>query len=135
MIATRPARLRSVTLASGEGRGVVGFKAGKGCIEHFPAWHEDDIQSRRRLLSPEQLAGETFCPIPDNGGTELACGGNPESAPAAAVWRHEQDHEPAGQLQAVFIRALEFRTPSDPLVSRKALRHRALARVTARPRR
>jgi hypothetical protein len=72
-------------LASGEGGCVVGFKAGKGRIEHFPARHEDDIQSRRRLLSPEQLAGKTFGPIPYNGGTELACGGYSESTLAVAV--------------------------------------------------
>jgi hypothetical protein len=38
----------------------------------------------------------------------------------------KQSHEPAPQPQAVFIRPLKLRTPPDPLVSRKALRHRAL---------
>jgi len=84
-IATRSPRLWSRVLASSEGGCVVGFKAGKGRIEHFPARHEDDIQSRHRLLSPEQLAGKTFGAIPYNSGTELACGGYSESTMAVAV--------------------------------------------------
>ena len=84
-ITTRSPRLRSLTLTSGKGGRVIGFKAGKGRIEHFPARHEDDIQSRHRLLSPEQLAGKTFGAIPYNSGTELACGGYSESTMAVAV--------------------------------------------------
>ena len=125
-IAARSTGCRSLTVASGKCGGVVDLKAGEGRIEHFSARHEDHIESGWRLLFPEQLAGETLGPVPDNSGAELSCRRNTESTPIAAVWRHKQSHEPAPQPQAVFIRPLKLRTPPDPLVSRKALRHRAL---------
>ena len=133
-VAVRSTRCRSLTIASGKGCGVVDLKAGEGRIEHFSARHEDDIESGWRLLSPEQLAGKTFGPVPDNRGAELSCGRNTESTPIAVVRRHEQSHEPAPQPQAVFIRPLKLRAPPDPLVSRKALRHRALLVFIARQR-
>jgi hypothetical protein len=127
-IATRPARVRLVTVAPGEGGAVIGLKAGKGRIEHFSARHEDDIQTRRRFLLTEQLTGETLGPVPHNRGAEFSSGGHAKPAPVAAVWRHEQGHEPAGQPQAVLVCPLEFRSPPDAILPGKALRHRALAR-------
>ena len=134
MIAARSTGCRSLTVASGKGCSVVDLKAGEGRIEHFSARHEDHIESGWRLLFPEQLAGETLGPVPDNSGAELSCRRNTKSTPIAAVWRHKQSHEPAPQPQAVFIRPLKLRTPPDPLVSRKALRHRALLVFIARQR-
>jgi hypothetical protein len=119
--------VRLLTFTSGEGGGVIGFKAGERRIEHFSPRHEDDIKSRWRLLFSEQLAGETLGPVPHDGGAEFPCGGNTQPTPLAAVWRHEQGHEPARQPQAVFVRLLEFWSSSDPFLPGKALRHRALA--------
>jgi hypothetical protein len=119
--------VRLVSVTSGEGGAVIGFKAGEGRIEHFPARHDDDIQARRRFLLSEQLAGETLGPVPHDRGAEFPCGGNTQSTSFAAVWRYEQRHEPAGQPPAVLIRLLEFWSSSDAFVPGKALRHRALA--------
>ena len=125
-IAARSTGLRALPVATGEGGGVIGLKTGEGGIEHFSARHEDDVESGWRLLSPEQLAGKTFRPVSDNCGAELSGCRNTESTPVTAVGRHKQSHEPAPQPHAVFIRPLKLGTPPDPLVSRKALRHRAL---------
>ena len=119
--------MRLVTVTSGEGGVVIGLKAREGRIEHFSARHDDHIQARRRFLLSEQLAGETLGPVPHNRGAEFPGGGNAKSAPIAAVWRHEQGHEPAGQSQAVLVCPLEFRPPSDAILPGKALRHPALA--------
>jgi hypothetical protein len=108
--------VRLVTVTSGEGGAVIGLKAGEGRIEHFSARHDDDIQARRRFLLSEQLAGETLGPVPHNRGAEFPGGGNAKPALFAAVLRDEQSHEPTGQPQAVFIRPLEFRPSSDPLL-------------------
>jgi hypothetical protein len=118
-----------VTVTSGEGGVVIGLKGGEGRMEHFSARHEDDIQARRRFLLSEQLAGETLGAVPHNRGSEFPSGGNSKPAPVAAVRRHEQGHEPAGQTQAVLIRLLEFRSPSNPILPGKALRHHPGARL------
>jgi hypothetical protein len=112
---------------SGESGRVIGLKAHKRRIEHFPAGDENHIESRRRLLFSEQLTGKTLGPVPHNSGAEFSCGSNAEPAHRAPAWRHEESHEPAGQSQAVLVRLLELRTSSDPLVPGEALRHRALA--------
>lgn len=74
-----------LTVATGEGGGVIGLKTGEGRIEHFSARDEDDIDSGWRLLSPEQFAGKTFGPVSYNGGAELSGGRNSESTPIAAI--------------------------------------------------
>jgi hypothetical protein len=115
--------VRLVTVTSGEGVAVIGLKAGEGRIEHFSARHEDDIQARGRFLLSEQFASQTLGPVPHNRGAELPSGRNAKPAPVAAVWRHEQGHEPARQPQAMLIRLLEFRSPPDAVLPGKALRH------------
>ena len=39
---------------------VIGFEAGEGGIEHFPARHDDDVGAGGHLVTPEHLAGEAF---------------------------------------------------------------------------
>ena len=128
-IAARSARLRLSAFTSGEGCGVVGLKAGEGRIEHFPAGYQNQIQPRRRLVFPEQLAGEALGPVPHDSGAEFSCGGDTKPAPRAAVGRHEQGHEPARQSHAVFVRLLELGTTPDAFMPGKTLRHRALDRL------
>jgi hypothetical protein len=125
--------LRALTVATGEGDGVIGLKTGEGGIEHFPARHNDDVEPGRRFLSPKQLSGKTLGPVPHNGRAKLSSGRYAESTPIAAVWRDKQNHVPACQAKAAFIRPLEFRASANPFVSSEALRHPALNRVTARP--
>jgi hypothetical protein len=134
-IAARSTGLRALPIATGEGGGVIGLKAGEGGIEHFSARHEDDIEPGRRFLSPKQLPGKTLGPVSHNGGAKLSSGRYTESTPTAAVWRDKQRHEPACQAKAAFIRPLEFRAPANPFVPSEALRHGALNRVTVRPKR
>ena len=92
--ATRWPSVRSFTVSSGKGVGVVGLKAGERRIEHFPAGHNDHIESRWRLVSSEQLAGETLGSVPNDGGAEFPCSGNAKPTPRAVVGRNEQRHEP-----------------------------------------
>jgi hypothetical protein len=121
--------VRSFTVTSGKGFGVIGLKAGERHIEHFPARYDDHIESRWRFLSPEQLAGEPLGSVSNNGRPELPCGGNTKATPRAAVRRDEQGHEPPVQPNALLVGPFEFRASPDPLVPGKALRHRALRRL------
>jgi hypothetical protein len=85
--------VRSLTVSSGKGVGVVGLKAGEGRIEHFPAGHYDHVESRWRLVSSEQLAGETLGSVPNDGGSKFPCSGNAKPTPHTVVGHNEQRHE------------------------------------------
>jgi len=39
---------------------VVGFEAGEGSIEHFPARDDDNVEAGFHLVAPEHLAGEAL---------------------------------------------------------------------------
>ena len=54
-------------IAAIEGDVVIGFETGEGCIEHFPARHDDDIEAGRQLPAPEQLSCQAFRAITFNG--------------------------------------------------------------------
>ena len=121
--ATRPCGLWLFAVTTGESACVIGLKAGKGRIEHFPARHDDNVESRWRFQSSEQLAGETLGPVPHGRGAKLPGSRHAQSAPCASVRGDEQCHEPAAETLAVLISPFEFRTSSNPLVPGKALRH------------
>ena len=93
--ATRPCGLWLFAVTTGEGACVIGLKAGKGRIEHFPARHDDDVESRWRFQSSEQLTGETLRPVPHDRRAKLPGCRHPESTPCASVRGDEQCHEPA----------------------------------------
>jgi hypothetical protein len=121
--ATRPCGLWLFTVTTGEGACVIGLKAGKGRIEHFPARHDDDVESRWRFQSSEQLTGKTLGSVPHDSRTKLPGRCHTQPASGASVRGNEQCHEPAPQALSVLIRPFEFRTSSNPFVPGQALRH------------
>jgi len=60
-------------VASLKGVGVIGFKAGEGGIEHFPARHDDDVEAGLDLMTPEDLAGQPFDTISLNRSAQFPC--------------------------------------------------------------
>jgi hypothetical protein len=54
-------------LTTFKGGSVVGFEAGEGGIEHFPARHDNDIDAGGELLPPEHLATEAPGAVAVNG--------------------------------------------------------------------
>ena len=121
--ATRPGGLCLFAVTTGEGACVIGLKAGKGRIEHFPARHDDDVESRWRFQSSEQLTGKTLGSVPHDSRTKLPGRCHTQPASGASVRGNEQCHEPAPQALSVLIRPFEFRTSSNPFVPGQALRH------------
>jgi len=94
---TRPARALLPLL---DGLREVGLEGGKGSIEHFPARHDDEIQSwarlehRSDLMAPEQLARQPFRAISTNRGSQFAAGGDPESRMLQRGRNGDERHEP-----------------------------------------
>jgi hypothetical protein len=52
--------MRIFAVPSLESGVIVGFKAGEGSIEHFPARHDHDIKSGGHFVATEQLARQAL---------------------------------------------------------------------------
>jgi hypothetical protein len=114
------ARPWSGRAAAFEGSVIVGFKAGEGSIEHFPACHDDDVVSADDLVAPEYFTRQSLGPISFNGVTKLAGCGHAEPRRGTAGGEHEQRQEPAVDASSFVIDALEVGSAPDPLVGCQA---------------
>ena len=65
-------------MASVKGVCIVILEAGKGRIKQFAAWHDDDVQAGRDLMTPEDLPSEPLGAIPLDRRTKLAAGCDPQ---------------------------------------------------------
>jgi hypothetical protein len=97
-----------------EGGHVIGFKAGERCIEHFPARHDDDVETGRNLVAPKQLASEAFGAVSFHGRTEFPRCGHPQSRLSTSIGHHEQHHESAVNPDAGVVGSLELRAAPNP---------------------
>jgi hypothetical protein len=61
-------------MASVKGVCIVTLKAGKGRVKHFPTRYDDDVETGRDLMTPENLPGEPLRAISLDRGTELPAG-------------------------------------------------------------
>jgi hypothetical protein len=123
--ATRSERTLTALL---EGLGVVGFKDGEGSIEHFPARHNHNVESRLRvekgLVAPEQLPRETFCAISANSRSQLAAGRYSQPRVRARVRDNDDGHEPRVNPDSSRIRTFKLRAAANSLMGRQAARLR-----------
>lgn len=111
-----PGALPAVALENGE---VIGFEAGEGGIEHFPARHDDDVDAGGDFMAPEHLSGEAFGAVPFDGRPEFPRGSHTEAGCGSAIRQHEQCHEAAVDASALFVDALKFGPAADALGSRQ----------------
>lgn len=112
---------RSALVASIEGGCEVGFEAGKGGIEHFPARHDDDIKRRRRFVAAEDLARQALRAVAVDGRADLTRGGHTEARDRARAGQHEHGHEAAVDSSAVVVDPLELGPPANPFGGRERL--------------
>ena len=118
----RTARRRLPAMAAAKGVGIIDLEAVEGGIKHFPAWHDDDVDAGRDLMTPEDLPREALGAIPFNRGTELPAGRYAESRNCPAVGDDEERHETRRDPNARRIRPLEIRPAANPLGRRESER-------------
>jgi hypothetical protein len=100
-------------------------------MEHFPARHNDDIQSRLRLenwsglVTSEQLARPALCEIPVGCVSELPRRGDPQSRMRPSVWNHENRHETRVNPCSLSVCALKLCAAADSLRGTEAAVHRS----------
>lgn len=113
---TWPRTLAAVAFENGV---VIGFEAGEGGIEHFPARHDDDVEAGGDLMAPEHLSGEAFGAVPNDGRPEFPRGGHTETRCIPAICKHEQGHEASMDPSTILVNALEFGPAADALGNRQ----------------
>jgi hypothetical protein len=80
-------------MASVQGVCIIDLEAGEGRIKHSPARHDDDVQARRDLMTPEDFPSDPFRAIPLNRAPELPTGRDTKPRGRPAVCNDEQSHE------------------------------------------
>jgi hypothetical protein len=96
----RPCAGRLPSMASVKGVCIVILETGKGHIKHFAAWHDDDVQAGRDLMTPEDLPREPLGAISLDRDTQLPAGGDTQPGRCSPIRGNEQRHETPGYSNA-----------------------------------
>lgn len=96
-----------------EGGLVVGFEAGEGDIEHFPARHDHDIETRSNFVTPENLPSPALREIAFNSRPQLLRCRHAKPRRSASVGEDEEGHEPAVNPGARRVDTLKLRPAPD----------------------
>ncbi|OFV94508.1 MAG: hypothetical protein A3G76_12190 [Acidobacteria bacterium RIFCSPLOWO2_12_FULL_65_11] len=99
-----------------EAGAVIGFKDTQTGFEQLASGNNDDIETRRDLVTTENLSYQAFSSVSLNGATELLGRRNPQTSDLALVRQHEQCGKSSTDSGPVLVDLLELRTPMDPLV-------------------
>lgn len=98
---------------------VVSFEAREGCIEHFPARHENDVDACGQLALSEQFSREPLGAISHDGRADLTSCRYSKPRGDPPVRHNEQRHELAMDPDALFVGSLELRAATNAFVSRQ----------------
>jgi hypothetical protein len=102
-------------IASFESGDVVGFKSVERSIEHFPAWHDHNVEACADLVSSEDLACQPLRAISFHRRPEFPGGGDTQSQRRRAVRNHEQRHKARLDPDPGRIGAFEIGPAANPL--------------------
>ncbi len=112
--------------AAGEQHDVVAFKAGEIGSEELASGYDDDIEPGIGLVASEQLAGEAFGSVADNGPPEFAGRRHAQTGLTVGgrvAGEHEHGHEAAVPLRPMRVDVLEIDPTANALVRLQSLGH------------
>lgn len=112
---------------------IVGFKAAKLGIEHFPPRNDDDVQSRGELVATKDLARQSLGPVANDSAAQFSRRRHAETCHWGVVWQREDRHEATGGAKPPLIDALIIGAPGDSLrwTQRLVGPHESFIRPTA----
>jgi len=86
----------------------LGFEAGVGCIEHLPAWHDDNVDGAGWFVVAKQFANQPLRPISFHGRPHFSGGCNAKPRGSRIPVAAEHRHQPAGALKAGLVDELKI---------------------------
>jgi hypothetical protein len=99
---------------------VILFKVNQAGAEQLPPGYDNHIESRRDLVSTENLSNQSFGSIPIDRPAELARGGNTKPTDGPQVGQGEERTVATVDLAPTFVNKLEVGPPADALVLRQS---------------
>ena len=111
-----------------ESAGEVSCKGGEGSIEHFPARHNHDIQSRLHLeswsdfVAPEQFPQQPLGAISNDCRSQFTARGDTQSRVRTRIGNDNDRHETRVKPGSFRIRAFKVWTSANALAGRQAKR-------------
>jgi hypothetical protein len=104
------------TETPGERGAIFGFKDTQTGVEQLASGHDNDVKTRRDLVTTENLSYQSFGSVSLDGATEFFRRRNPQASDGALVGQHEECGIPPADSSPMFVDLLKLRTPVDPLV-------------------
>jgi hypothetical protein len=94
---------------------IVGFERGQGRLDDLATGDNDHIDSRRGLVTPENLSYQSFGAVPPNGAANLPSGGDAEAGNGETVRQDEERQQASGGPNTLIVHLAKVRPPLDPL--------------------
>ncbi len=104
-----------------EGGAVVGFKARKGGIEHFPARNDDDVEAHGSVLTTKYLAAQALGAISVDCRPDFPRRRHAEPSHRSAIRQQEQGHEPAVNACTRLVNTFEVQPAPNTAGGRQSL--------------
>jgi hypothetical protein len=100
---------------------VVSFEVGEGSMKHFPARHDDDVETASHFVTPENLSCQALGSVTFYRRAYLARRRHPEASRFASVGGCEDRHELTVCPSPSVVNALELRPAADTFRGRQLL--------------
>ena len=107
-------------------RSVLCFKSDAASCEELTLRDDDDVESWRDLISPENLSYQSFSPVSLHRATQFLRRRDPQPSDGLLVRQQKKREIPAVDFGAAVVNLLEFGPPPDVLGRPKASRHSLL---------
>ena len=104
------------TETAGERGAIFGFKDTQTGVEQFAPGDDNHIETRRDLVTTEDLSYQSFSSVSYDGAAEFFGGRDAQASNRAAVWKNKQRGITAVNSRAALIDLLKFDAAADVLV-------------------
>jgi hypothetical protein len=89
-------------------------------LQQLPSWHDDDIESRRDLVTAKNVSYQSFSTISLDGAAQLFRRRDPQPPDSEAVGQHEDRAVAAVNPDALIVDLFELGAAANPFIETQA---------------